>query len=71
MKREDKEMYVSVFEEVYKEEGLKEGLKKGREEATKEIAKNLLANGTPPRHNSRQCRPVIGGNTLPHELTAT
>jgi predicted transposase/invertase (TIGR01784 family) len=44
MNREDKEMYVSVFEEVYKEEGRKEG----RDEATKEFAKNSLANGISP-----------------------
>jgi hypothetical protein len=36
MKQEDKEMYVSVFEEVYKEKGRAEGRAKGRAEGRKE-----------------------------------
>ena len=44
MSREDKNMYISVFERVYKAEGME----KGKRENTLEMAKNLLAEGVSP-----------------------
>ncbi|MDR1241261.1 MAG: hypothetical protein LBM00_00520 [Deltaproteobacteria bacterium] len=57
MSREDREMYVSIFEEVYTERGMEKGMEKGMEEGAKakavEIAKNLLAEGVSPDVISR------------------
>jgi predicted transposase YdaD len=43
MSKEDRKMYISVFERVYKAEGKAEGMEKGK----REMARNLLAEGVP------------------------
>jgi predicted transposase YdaD len=48
MKKEDREMYESVFERVYKERGIKEGFKEGGDKRAFEIAGKFLADGISP-----------------------
>jgi len=45
MDKEDREMYVSVFERVYTEKGKEEGRMEGRTEERTEIARNMLNKG--------------------------
>jgi hypothetical protein len=45
MKKEDREMFVSMFERVYTARGREEGIQQGLRQGKQEIAKNLLADG--------------------------
>jgi predicted transposase/invertase (TIGR01784 family) len=45
MSREDRKMYVSIFEEVYTQRGMEKGMEEGAKAKAVEIAKNLLSRG--------------------------